>query len=125
MSRLQCALRGQGCVKLGRERMLERSGPRDVPARSGLLGSRTRKECLSPSLRSCPLRPGDRSRSASPKPRSSRVAPSRTEFNAALRSAFAPSFSLRSRGVHGINSLPRGSPGEARPDQNLFGRLVA
>ena len=50
--------------------MLERSGPRDVPARSGLLQSGTRKECLNPSLRSCPLRPGgpDRFAQTPPKP---------------------------------------------------------
>ena len=92
---------GQGCVMLGREACWSEAGPRDVPARSGLVWSRTPKECLSPSVRSCPLRPGDRSRSASPKPRSNPVAVSQTEFDA-LRddeqnTAFALAFAAGTR----------------------------
>ena len=64
--------------------MLERSGPRDVHARSGLLRSGTGKGCLSPSVRSYPLRPGTGRGPASPKPRPSPVAAAQTDFDAPL-----------------------------------------
>ena len=58
--------------------------PIRVPARSGLLRSRTRKECLNPSLRSCPLRPGTGRGPASPKPRPNPVAVPQTWLDAPL-----------------------------------------
>ena len=103
-----------GDISPGQATPLPGTRPRDVRTRNGLLRSRTRKECLNPSLRSCPLRPGTGRGPASPKPRPSPVAVAQTGVDAPLGQGLVPARWPRGPAATGTEFVAKDRRSKAR-----------